>query len=189
MTSLDPVPRPSLERGTALSTIYTTAEQQRQAAESLRRAAEDHALTVHAFVTAIANGEEPDPAPVLRSRGRVEALVEELLDEHTGEGDAFAELRVVLAEHPDADPALEAIASLGHDRPGRARVGGCRLPPAPLPSPSASLSSYCRSPIRSTINATNGARCRSWRLPTALHSAPRPQPLVSAPRRLPRSDP
>ena len=60
MTSLDPVPRPSLERGTALSTIYTTAEQQRQAAESLRRAAEDHALTVHAFVTAIANGEQPD---------------------------------------------------------------------------------------------------------------------------------
>lgn len=98
MTSLDPVPRPPLERGTALSTIYTTAEQQRQAAESLRRAAEDHALTVHAFVTAIANGEDPDPAPVLRSRGRVEALVEELLDEHTGEGDAFAELRVVLAE-------------------------------------------------------------------------------------------
>ena len=119
MTSLDPVPRPSLERGTALSTIYTTAEQQRQAAESLRRAAEDHALTVHAFVTAIANGEEPDPAPVLRSRGRVEALVEELLDEHTGEGDAFAELRVVLAEHPDADPALEerAMAHL------RARLG------------------------------------------------------------------
>ncbi|MCL1462737.1 hypothetical protein, partial [Klebsiella pneumoniae] len=62
MTSLDPVPRPSLERGTALSAIYTTAEQPRQAAESLRRAAEDHALTVHAFVTAIANGEHPDPA-------------------------------------------------------------------------------------------------------------------------------
>ncbi len=110
MTSLEPVPRPSLERGTALSTIYTTAEQQRQAAESLRRAAEDHALTVHRFVTAIANGEQPDPAPVLRSRGRVEALVEELLDEHTGEGDAFAELRVVLAQPPDADPALEARA-------------------------------------------------------------------------------
>ena len=110
MTSLDPVPRPCLERGTALSTIYTTAEQQRQAAESLRRAAEDHALTVHRFVTAIANGEQPDPAPVLRSRGRVEALVEELLDEHTGEGDAFAELRVVLAQPPDADSALEARA-------------------------------------------------------------------------------
>ena len=119
MTSLDPVPRPALERGTALSTIYTTAEQQRQAAESLRRAAEDHALTVHAFVIAIANGEEPDPAPVLRSRGRVEALVEELLDEHTGEGDAFAELRVVLAEHPDADPTLEAKA-MAHLR---ARLG------------------------------------------------------------------
>ena len=114
MTSLDPVPRPCLERGTALSTIYTTAEQQRQAAESLRRAAEDHALTVHAFVIAIANGEEPDPAPVLRSRGRVEALVEELLDEHTGEGDAFAELRVVLAQPPDADSALAEL---------RARLG------------------------------------------------------------------
>ena len=80
MTSLDPVPRPSLERGTALAAIYTTAEQQRQAAESLRRAAEDHAITVHRFVVAIANGEEPDPAPILRSRGRVEALVEELID-------------------------------------------------------------------------------------------------------------
>ena len=110
MSSLDPVPRPSLERGTALAAIYTTAEQQRQAAESLRRAAEDHAITVHRFVVAITNGEEPDPAPILRSRGRVEALVEELIDEHTGEGDAMAELRVVLAEHPDADPALEAKA-------------------------------------------------------------------------------
>ncbi len=119
MSSLDPVPRPSLERGTALTAIYTTAEQQRLAAESLRRAAEDHALTVHRFVTSIANGEEPDPSPVLRSRGRVEALVEELLDEHTGEGDAFAELRVVLAAAPDADPALEATAMAHH----RARLG------------------------------------------------------------------
>ena len=134
MTSLDPVPRPSLERGTALSTIYTTAEQQRQAAESLRRAAEDHALTVHAFVTAIANGEQPDPAPILRSRGRVEALVEELIDEHTGEGDAFAELRVVLAEHPDADPALEATA-MAHLRARLGRVEAATDADAPAAGP------------------------------------------------------
>ena len=134
MTSLDPVPRPSLERGTALSAIYTTAEQQRQAAESLRRAAEDHALTVHAFVTAIANGEQPDPAPVLRSRGRVEALVEELLDEHTGEGDAFAELRVVLAEHPDADSALEAIA-MAHLRARLGKVEAATDAVAPAAGP------------------------------------------------------
>ena len=133
-TPLDPVPRPSLERGTALSTIYTTAEQQRQAAESLRRAAEDHALTVHAFVTAIANGEQPDPAPVLRSRGRVEALVEELLDEHTGEGDAFAELRVVLADHADADPALEAKA-MAHLRARLGRVEAATDAEAPAAGP------------------------------------------------------
>ena len=134
MTSLDPVPRPSLERGTALATIYTNAEQQRQAAESLRRAAEDHALTVHRFVTAFANGEEPDPAPVLRSRGRVEALVEELLDEHTGEGDAFAELRVVLAEHPDADPALEATA-MAHLRSRLGKVKAATDADAPAAGP------------------------------------------------------
>ena len=134
MTSLDPVPRPCLERGTALSTIYTTAEQQRQAAESLRRAAEEHALTVHAFVTAIANGEEPDPVPVLRSRGRVEALVEELLDEHTGEGDAFAELRVVLADHPDADPALEATA-MAHLRARLGKVKAATDADAPAAGP------------------------------------------------------
>ena len=134
MTSLDPVPRPCLERGTALSTIYTTAEQQRQAAESLRRAAEDHALTVHRFVTAIANGEEPDPAPVLRSRGRVEALVEELLDEHTGEGAAFAELRVVLAPHPDADPALEATA-MAHLRARLGKVKAATDAEAPAAGP------------------------------------------------------
>ena len=134
MSSLDPVPRPSLERGTALSTIYTTAEQQRQAAESLRRAAEDHALTVHTFVTAIANGEDPDPAAVLRSRGRVEALVEELLDEHTGEGDAFAELRVVLAEHPDADPTLEATA-MAHLRARLGKVKAATDADAPAAGP------------------------------------------------------
>ena len=134
MSSLDPVPRPSLERGTALSAIYTTAEQQRQAAESLRRAAEDHAITVHRFVVAIANGEEPDPAPVLRSRGRVEALVEELIDEHTGEGDAMAELRVVLAEHPDADPALEAKA-MAHLRARLGRVEAATDADAPAAGP------------------------------------------------------
>ncbi len=134
MTSLEPVPRPSLERGTALSTIYTAAEQQRQAAESLRRAAEDHALTVHRFVTAIANGEEPDPAPVLRSRGRVEALVEELIDEHTGEGDAFAELRVSLSEHPDADPALEAKA-MAHLRARLGKVEAATDADAPAAGP------------------------------------------------------
>ena len=134
MSSLDPVPRTSLERGTALSAIYTTAEQQRQASESLRRASEDHAITVHRFVTAIANGEEPDPAPVLRSRGRVEALVEELIDEHTGEGDAFAELRVVLVEHPDADPALEAKA-MAHFRARLGKVEAATDAEAPAAGP------------------------------------------------------
>ena len=134
MSSPDPVPRPPLERATALSAIYTTAEQQRQAADSLRRAAEDHAITVHSFVTAIANGEEPDPAPLLRSRGRVEALVEELLDEHTGEGDAFAELRVVLTEHPDADPALEARA-MAHLRARLGKVEAATDADAPAAGP------------------------------------------------------
>ncbi len=134
MSSLDPVPRPTLERGTALSAIHTTAEQQRQAAESLRRAAEDHALTVHRFVTAIANGEEPDPAPILRSRGRVEALVEELIDEHTGAGDAFAELRVVLTEPPDADPALEAKA-MAHLRARLGKVEAATDADAPAAGP------------------------------------------------------
>ena len=131
---LDPVPRPPLERGTALSNIYVTAEQQRQAADSLRRAAEEHAITVHAFVTAIASGEEPDPAPVLRSRGRVEALVEELTNEHDAEGDAFAELRVVLADHPGADPALEATA-MTHLRARLGRVEAATDADAPAAGP------------------------------------------------------
>ena len=118
-TPADPIPRPPLERGTALSTIYSTAEQQRQAADSLRRVAEEHALTVHRFITAVANGEAPDPAPILRSRGRVEAMVDALTVEHEAEGDAFDELNVVLGEHPDAVPALEARAMV----PLRARLG------------------------------------------------------------------
>ena len=134
MSSLDPVPRPSLERGTALSAIYTTAEQQRRAAESLRRAADDHTLTVHRFVSAIANGEEPDPAPILRSRGRIEALVVELINEHTGEGDAFAELRVVLADHADADPALEAKA-MAHLRARLGKIEAATDADAPAAGP------------------------------------------------------
>lgn len=110
MTSLDPVPRPSLERGSALTAVLAASEQQHRALSSLRAAVEDHALTVHRFVREIADGGEPDPAPILRSRGRVEALVQELLDEHNSEGDALAELKVVLADHVDADPALEARA-------------------------------------------------------------------------------
>ena len=135
MTSpLDPVPRPPLERGTALSTLHATAEQQRLAAESLRRAAENHALSVHRFVTAVAEGQEPDPAPLLRSRGRVEALVAELTQEHDAEGDAFAELRVVLANHPDADPALEAQA-MAHLRARLGRVEAATDAGAPAAGP------------------------------------------------------
>ena len=119
MSSLDPVPRPSLERGPALSAVLSAPEQQHRALGSLRVAAEDHALSVHRFVREIADGGAPDPAPILRSRGRGEALVQELLDEHESEGEALAELRVILADQPDADPALEekAMAYL------RARLG------------------------------------------------------------------
>ena len=107
---LDPVPRPSLERASALSAVLSAAEQQHRALGSLRAAVEDHAITVHRFVHEIADGGAPDPAPLLRSRGRVEALVQELLDEHESEGEALAELKVAFVDPPDADPALEARA-------------------------------------------------------------------------------
>lgn len=136
-TPTDPIPRPPLERGTALSTIYSTADQQRQAADSLRRAAEEHALTVHRFITAVATGEEPDPAPLLRSRGRVEALFDELSSEHEAEGAAFDELKVVLGEHADADPALEARA-MAHLRVRLGRVEAATDADAPVAGPEGS---------------------------------------------------
>jgi hypothetical protein len=116
---LDPIPRPPLERAAALSAMLSAAEQQHRGLSVLPRTAEDHALTVFHFVREIADGGSPDPSPILRSRGRVEALVQELLEQHDAEREALAELRVALVDAPDADSELEAraMASL------RARLG------------------------------------------------------------------
>lgn len=133
----DAIPTNRLEQGTALSLLWDTADDLHQTARELSAAIEDHALTTYAFLRAAAGGAIPDPSGLLRSRGRVEALLD-LLNRHAEqEGATLAELRVGVLGNDENPPEMEVRAWDAF----RARVGrsagvceeGQRLPEDPRP--------------------------------------------------------
>ncbi len=102
--------RPPLERGTALTQLWEAAEGLRLAQLDLAHSAEEHALVVLTFVRDVADGGEPDPVELLRSRGQIEAHVQQLNDRVSAGQDALSELRFGLLPHPEANAELEARA-------------------------------------------------------------------------------
>ncbi len=124
-----------LEQGTALSLLWDTADDLRQTVRELSDAIEDHAMTTYAFLRAAAGGAIPDPSGLLRSRGRVEALLALLTGHAEQEGATLAELRIGVLANEENPPELEARAWAAF----RARVGraeraseeGQRLPEDP----------------------------------------------------------
>lgn len=99
-----------LEQGSALSHLWDAADGLRQTASELLRAVEDHAMTSFRYLRAVANGQAPDPSALLRSRGRVDALLAQLQDRADFEADQLGELRFGVLENDDGDPGLEARA-------------------------------------------------------------------------------
>ena len=63
-------PRPPLEQGTALTNLWESSDDLRQIQSQLATRVQDHSMIVFAFVRDIASGAEPDPAELLRSRGK-----------------------------------------------------------------------------------------------------------------------
>lgn len=61
---------PRLEQGAALSHLGDAVEDLRLTATDLHAVVEEHANTTASFLRDVADGREPDPAPLLRSRGR-----------------------------------------------------------------------------------------------------------------------
>lgn len=107
MSDEAPLPSPRLELGTALSHLGDAAEALRQIASELRAVAEDHAMTTLGFLRDMADDRAPSPAALLRSRGQIEALVQQLLDRADAEASYLSELNVALLQPPDADDPLE----------------------------------------------------------------------------------
>lgn len=113
-----------LEQGSALRQLWDTAEDLRQSVAELHHAIDDHALTTFAFLRAAASGAIPDPSVLLRSRGRVEALLH-LLNRHAErESATLAELRVSVLPNEQNPQELEARAWEAF----RARIGGAERP-------------------------------------------------------------
>lgn len=126
-----------LEQGTALSLLWDGADDLRQTVAELHSAIDDHALTTFAFLRAAAGGAIPDPSGLLRSRGRVEALLA-LLNGHADQESAtLAELRIGVLANDENPPELEARAweafraRVGRAEGGPEREEGPRLPEEP----------------------------------------------------------
>ena len=99
-----------LEQGTALSHLWDAADSMRLTAGELLRAVEAHAILSFRYLRAVANGEQPDPADLLRSRGRLDALLGQMNDQAAFEAANLGELRFGMLDHDDGDPDLEARA-------------------------------------------------------------------------------
>ncbi len=127
-----------LEQGTALSNLGDAVEDLRQTATDLRVAVDDHAMGTATFLRDVADGRQPDPASLLRSRGRVEALLNQLIDRAELEDAHLAELNIALLPNPDGDPDLEARALASFRERYRRRGPGSqdtqRLPEDPRPA-------------------------------------------------------
>lgn len=98
-----------LEQGTALSLLWETADDLRQSAADLHAAADAHAMSTFAFLRDMADGGAPDPSGLLRTRGQLEALLDQLSERADLEAAHLAELRVALTP-PDLTDELEARA-------------------------------------------------------------------------------
>lgn len=99
-----------LEQGTALSHLWDAADSMRQTAGDLLHAVEAHAMTSFRYLRAVADGQRPDPSALLRSRGRLDALLSRMNDQATFEADQLGELRFGMLANDDGDPELEARA-------------------------------------------------------------------------------
>ena len=66
-------------------------------------------MSTFAFLRDLADGGAPDPSGLLRSRGQVEALLDQVTDRADAEAAHLAELRVALLP-PDQTDELEARA-------------------------------------------------------------------------------
>lgn len=125
-----------LEQGTALSHLWDAADAMRQTAGDLLHAVEAHAMISFAFLRAVADGQRPDPSDLLRSRGRLDALLSQLQDRADFEADQLSELRFGMLDHDDGDPDLEARAMVSFRERFRRRSddgeggegGGCAEP-------------------------------------------------------------
>lgn len=99
-----------LEQGSALSHLWDAADGMRLTAGELLRAVEAHAILSFRYLRAVANGEQPDPADLLRSRGRLDALLAQMNDQAAFEAANLGELRFGMLDNGDGDPELEARA-------------------------------------------------------------------------------
>ena len=120
-----------LEQGTALSLLWETADDLRQSAADLHAAADAHAMSTFAFLRDVADGGAPDPSGLLRTRGQLEALLDQLSERADLEAAHLAELRVALAP-PDLTDELEARALATFQERYRRR-GAEPLPEDPRP--------------------------------------------------------
>ncbi len=110
-----------------LSHLWDAADALRQTAGDLLRAVEAHAMISFAL-RAVADGQRPDPSDLLRSRGRVDALLSQLQDRADFEADQLGELRFGILDYDVGDPDLEARVSRCPRILGRAcRVGIGRM--------------------------------------------------------------
>ena len=96
-----------LELGTALSHLGDAAEGLRVIAADLAATAEEHAITTISFLRDTADGRAPSPAALLRSRGQIEALLQQLLDRADAEEATLSELNIALLPNADATDPLE----------------------------------------------------------------------------------
>lgn len=101
---------PRLEQGTALSHLGDAVEDLRRIATDLQGEADEHAMITTTFLRDVADDRQPDPAPLLRSRGRIEGLLRQLLDRAEQEDANLTELNITLLPNPDGDADLEARA-------------------------------------------------------------------------------
>lgn len=103
-------PNTRLEQGAALSLLWESVDDLRKTIEDLHAVIDAHAMTTFVFLRDVADGKAPDPSDLLRTRGQVEALLDQLCDCISAEDTSLAELRVGLLPNDDSDPALEAQA-------------------------------------------------------------------------------
>ena len=89
-------------------------------------------MSTFAFLRDLADGGAPDPSGLLRSRGQVEALLDQVTDRADTESAHLAELRVALLA-PDQTDELEARALAAFQERYRRR-GRESLPEDPRPT-------------------------------------------------------